>query len=45
VNGHPRGSVMNAFMYLVDDHLLEFYTFMSSFGIPITFMYYIDAAY
>jgi hypothetical protein len=37
--------VMNAFMYLVDDHLLEFYTFMSSFGIPITFMYYIDVPY
>jgi hypothetical protein len=22
VYGHPRGSVMNAFMYLVDDHLV-----------------------
>jgi hypothetical protein len=43
--GHPRGSVMNAFMYLVDDHLLEFYTFMLSFVISITFMYYIDIAY
>jgi hypothetical protein len=45
VYGHPRGNVMNTFMYLVDNHLLEFYTFMSSFGIPITFIYYIDVAY
>jgi hypothetical protein len=37
--------VMNAFMYLMDDHLLKFYIFISSFGIHITFMYYIDVAY
>jgi hypothetical protein len=23
VYGHPRGSVMNAFMYLVDDYLVS----------------------
>jgi hypothetical protein len=41
VYGHQRGGVMNAFVHLVDDHLvvsLGTLHIYASFRIPITFM-------